>query len=140
MKTKTKTNSTKTEASVTTKAKLTIQGQTFEMDLKELEHIYGVIGEALGRKKDRPHLPDEYKKLIEDEAKKHRDKFPPQIWPAQPFIPPVNIPDERPFRGPTHPPYEVWCSVDTDPSLKTAMTTHDRPVRHPCHSLSGSPA
>lgn len=122
MKTKTKTNSTKTEAAVTTKAKLTIQGQTFEMELKELEHIYSIIGEALGKNGSSSNPADEYRKLIEKAKRELPPQWPPQIWPAQPFIPPVNIPDERPFRGPTHPPYEVWCSVDTDPSLKTAMT------------------
>jgi hypothetical protein len=111
-KMKTKTEPPSDAASVTTTAKLTIRGQTFDLSLEELEHIHGIIGEALGKKKAAPALDMEaYKKALE-EANKH--KIPPiPMWPPPHYVPPINLPDHRPYRGPNRPP-EVWCTVGDD--------------------------
>lgn len=123
---KTKPEPPKTTAAVTTTAKLTIRGQTFEMDLSELEHIYGIIGQALGKKKPEPALDiEKYKKALEET---HRHPEPPITlpWPPPHYVPPINKPS-RPYRGPQTPPYEVWCSVDeADASVVEARRNSPR--------------
>jgi hypothetical protein len=100
-------------ATVTTTVSLTIKGHTFDLSLEELEHIYGIIGRALGKNKEqRPIVTDEYKKMIEEAAKK---QLPPPIWPAQPYVPPHNFPSPR---RPEWRPPEVWCSIAETPASK----------------------
>lgn len=97
MKTKPKEAPKTTEAVVTSAARLTIQGQTFEMPLTELEDLYGKIGEALG-KKTPDNTVDELRKLREV-LKKRGDQphyispIPPILFPHTPHRPEWMPPD-----------------------------------------------
>jgi hypothetical protein len=105
---KTKPEPPKNAASVTTTVKLTIRGTTFDLSLEELEHIHNIISEALGKKRPAPTLDMEaYKKALEEVKK----SIP--AWPPPHYVPPINLPDHRPYRGPNRHP-EVWCTVGDD--------------------------
>lgn len=112
------------EATVTTTAKLTFRGVTHDMTLEELEQLYGVIGQALEKKRPSNEL-DAYKKALE-EAAKHREKQPPLSWPPPHYVPPINLPDQRPYRGPNR-PFEIWCHLDSsavDPHIKLLRSSY----------------
>lgn len=100
MKTKPKEPPKTTEAIVTSTARLTIQGQTFEMPLSELEDLYGKIGTALGKK--HPNMADEYRKII--------DRLPKLDHLDPHYIPPINKP--FPMRPPYCPP-EIFCKANS---------------------------
>jgi hypothetical protein len=106
-------------AAVTTTCKLTIKGQTFDLSLEELEHIHNIIGQALGKKGPERDM-EAYKKAIEI-MKKARPECPAPHWPSQPYVPPILMPEPRPYRGPNRPPYEVWCSVGETPADKVTF-------------------
>lgn len=101
MKTKPKEPPKTTEAIVTSTARLTIQGQTFEMPLSELEDLYGKIGTALGKKSNVSDL-EKVRKMFEDSAKERERTRPamPPFWPTQPYIPPHNHPARPPWETP----------------------------------------
>lgn len=130
---KTKTEPPKDTTNVTTTAKLTIRGTAFELSLEELEHIYGLIGEALGKKKSAPVDLNDFKKLAEEMRKKREKETPPPMWPIpMPYVPPINLPIPGPYRGPQTPPYEVWCIVGddsrADPHIKLLRSSY--PLNH----------
>lgn len=78
----------KTEAVVTSTARLTIQGTTFDMPLAELEDLYVKIGAALG--KDKPDLRDIYRKISERPAQWEQPAIPHYI--QHPIIDPPSKP------------------------------------------------
>jgi len=89
-----------TSATVTSTARLTIQGQTFEMPLAELEDLYQKIGAALCKRK--PSEMDEYRKII--------DRL-PRFEPPHYIQPPTPIPARPGWMPP-----DVICTVTgTDP-------------------------
>lgn len=81
---------------MTSTARLTIQGQTFEMPLAELEDLYQKIGAALGKSKSNPM--DEYRKII--------DRIPK--WEPPHYVQPGTVP--HPSRPEWMPP-DVICTV-----------------------------
>lgn len=98
MKTKQKEQPKTTSATITSTARLTIQGQTFEMPLAELEDLHAKIGAALGKKSTSSEL-EEVRKMFEDQSKdreRNRPPYPP-MWPALPYQPPSNRPQRFPL-------------------------------------------
>lgn len=124
MKTKPKEPPKTTEAVVTSTARLTIQGQTFEMPLLELEDLYGKIGVALGKKSSVSDL-EKVRKMFED-ANKDREAIPRPMWPTPPYHPPSNRPQRPPL------PWEqpIMCRVGQSFTANTVVVDGIQAGRH----------
>lgn len=85
----------KTEVTATTKVRLTIRGQTFEMTMEELKSLHDKIGKVTGQDKPTVIFAPPQDKALPRERPWYP---PPSYW--QPFTAP-----SRPFRD----PYEVTC-------------------------------
>lgn len=103
---KPKTDEPAPTVAVTTKVKLTIQGQTFDMSMAELDALYEVVRKALN-KPEKQFVP----MPVNDEARRR----PINHWLTHP---PLVAPAVSPF----DPPYKITCGLVAETPPMKRMT------------------